>query len=229
MKGEGGKETFGARRVLSDPVAAVYPDLPKALRRASETSSLLSLYWRFFMAGITRHGQTGALIPSQRFLIDQMIAPVPVDYQGQVIELGAGTGVLTLRLALKRPSCHVLACEINPELAREVQTRIAAAGLQSRVRVVSTSAEDVLKKLRQQPVKERADFAISGIPLGNLGKQRAINLIEHISGGLKPGGMYIQFQHSLLDRKKIKERFSALRTVPVLLNFPPAFVYYAWK
>ena len=39
--------------------------------------------------------------------------------------------------------------------------------------------------------------------------------------------MYIQFQYSLMDRKKIQKRFASLRTVPVLLNFPPAVVYYA--
>ena len=39
--------------------------------------------------------------------------------------------------------------------------------------------------------------------------------------------MYIQFQHSLLDRKKIRTRFSNLCTNPVFLNFPPAVVYYA--
>jgi len=44
---------------------------------------------------------------------------------------------------------------------------------------------------------------------------------------LGEGGMFIQFQHSLLDRKKIRTRFPNLRTVPVLLNFPPAVVYYA--
>ena len=44
---------------------------------------------------------------------------------------------------------------------------------------------------------------------------------------LGEGGMFIQFQHSLLDRKKIRTRFSILRIVPVFLNFPPAVVYYA--
>jgi phospholipid N-methyltransferase len=54
-------------------------------------------------------------------------------------------------------------------------------------------------------------------------------LINHISGALAPGGWYIQFKYSLLDRKKIKGQFARLRTVPVLLNLPPAVVYYARK
>jgi phospholipid N-methyltransferase len=229
MKVEGSKETFGVRRTLSEPVAVAYPNFAKPLSSRQESPSLLNLYWRFFVAGITRQAQTGAVVPSQRFLIDRMISPIPHEFSGEVIELGSGTGVLTLRLAMQRLACRVLACEINTSLAREVQARVAAAGLQHRVRVVSSPAQAVLKQMKQRPAQERADFIISGIPLGNLDKETAQALIEQIFTALRPGGMYIQFQHSLMDRKKIKRTFSRLRTVPVLLNFPPAFVYYAWK
>lgn len=41
---------------------------------------------------------------------------------------------------------------------------------------------------------------------------------------LGEGGMYIQIQHSWLDRKQIRARFPNTRTVPVFLNFPPAVV-----
>jgi phospholipid N-methyltransferase len=62
-------------------------------------STTLQPCLRFLWAGLARHGQTGDLWPSQRFLIAKMIAPVPKDYCGRIIELGAGTGALTLRLA----------------------------------------------------------------------------------------------------------------------------------
>jgi phospholipid N-methyltransferase len=75
--------------------------------------------------------------------------------------------------------------------------------------------------------QDKADFVLSGIPLGNLPGDRTQALINAISGALGPGGMYVQFQYSLLDRKRIRSRFKSLRTVPVLLNIPPAVVYYA--
>jgi phospholipid N-methyltransferase len=56
-----------------------------------------------------------------------------------------------------------------------------------------------------------------------------IAIIDAVNRALVPGGMYIQFQYSLLDRKRIRTRFQSLRTVPALLNFPPAVVYYAQK
>lgn len=184
----------------------------------------LSSYLRFFWAGLAQHSQTGGIVPSQRFLVARMIAPIPSDYRGQVVELGAGTGALTLRLAAKCPKARILACEINPLLAREHSRNIARAGLAERVELFTGPADDLLSKDGQ-----RKEFIVSGIPLGNLDKARTLDIIDAISRSLAPAGMYIQFQHSLLDRKKIRTRFPDLRTVPVFLNFPPAVVYYARK
>ena len=75
----------------------------------------------------------------------------------------------------------------------------------------------------------KVDFVLSGIPLGALPGERALALIDAIRRVINPGGMYIQFQYSLLDRKRVRSRFTILRTVPVLLNIPPAVVYYAQR
>ena len=183
-------------------------------------------YLRFFWAGLVSHGQTGGIVPSQRFLIAKMIAPVPETYRGRVIELGAGNGALTLRLASRCPEARILACEINPTLARDHSFNLARAGLNGRVELFTGAAADLLSEKGQ---KEKPDFIISGIPLGNLGGAMAIALIDTIHQTLGESGMYIQFQHSLLDRRKIRARFRNLRTVPVFLNFPPAVIYYARK
>jgi len=189
-------------------------------------TNILTTYLHFLWAGLAKHGQTGGVMPSQRFLIAKMIAPVPETYRGRVIELGAGSGALTLRLAARCPQARILACEINPTLARDHRGHLAEAGLIGRVELFAGSAADLFSEMGQRGV-ERPDFVISGIPLGNLGREKALTLIDTIRRTLSEGGMYIQFQHSLLDRRKIKTRFPNLRTVPVLLNFPPAVVYHA--
>jgi phospholipid N-methyltransferase len=191
-------------------------------------SHLFASYWRFFSAALANHTQIGAVVPSQRFLIDRMIAPIPPSYSGQIVELGAGTGALTLRLAARCPQARIVACEINSTLAHHTRWTLASARLKGRVEVVLDSAEHLLAELGRRGMR-LPDYIISGIPLGNLRRQAVLTLVEAISRTLAPGGMYIQFQYSLLDRKKIKAKFSKLNTVPVLLNFPPAVVYYARK
>ena len=189
-------------------------------------SNTLASYLHFMCAGLVKIRQTGAIVPSQRFLISKMIAPVPADYSGQIIELGAGNGALTLRLAAKCPRARVLACEINPALAQATRQNLREARVNGRVEVVSDAAEHLLSE-RARRGMDKVDYVVSGIPLGNLGREQTLALIDKISRSLRAGGMYIPFQYSLMDRQKIRERFSSLRTVPVFLNLPPAVVYYA--
>ena len=186
----------------------------------------LTTYLNFLWAGLRQQAQTGGLVPSQRFLIARMIAPVPENYRGEIIELGTGSGALTLQLANRCPEARILACEINPTLARDCQRRLLRAGLADRVEVVCAPAGQLLAEASRRG-RTRPDFIISGIPFGNLGKTTAGQLLDAIRQTLGDGGMFIQFQHSLLDRKKIRARFSNTRTVPVWLNLPPAFVYFA--
>jgi phospholipid N-methyltransferase len=191
-------------------------------------SHLLTSYWRFFSTALANQAQIGAVVPSQRFLIDRMTAPIPRNYQGQILELGPGTGALTLRLAARCPQARILACEINSTMARHLRWTLSSARLSGRVEVVLDCAEHLLSQMHRRGAK-LPEFIISGIPLGTLKREQVEGLVGAISRSLGPGGMYIQFQYSLLDRKKIKARFSRLKTVPVLLNFPPAVVYYAKK
>jgi len=185
-------------------------------------------FWHFLWAALANHVQTGSIVPSQRFLVEKMIAPVPRNFTGQIVELGPGSGPLTMRLAAKCPRARILACEVNPTLARICRGNLVAAGLDKRVDVVLDSAENVLSKISEH-VPRRPDFIISGIPLGNLKREETVALVDKIGEALAPGGMYIQFQYSLIDRRKIHAKFPRLRTAPAFLNFPPAFVYYARK
>src|SRR5262245_46982475 len=96
MKVEGGKQTWNS--VFPGPGASVYDRRnlgfePPQLELSDERlpmSKTLATYWRFLLAGLINQTQTGAVVPSQRFLISKMIAPIPSSYRGQILELGAG-------------------------------------------------------------------------------------------------------------------------------------------
>jgi phospholipid N-methyltransferase len=191
-------------------------------------SNAVASYLHFMCAALVKFRQTGAIVPSQKFLITRMISPIPESYSGRILELGAGSGALTLRLAARCPQAQILACEINPALARTTRDNLDRAGINGRVEVVSDAAEHLLSEMGRREMG-KVDYVLSGIPLGNLPGERVQVLIDAISRVVNPGGMYIQFQYSLMDRKRIRSRFKLLRTVPVLLNIPPAVVYYAQR
>jgi phospholipid N-methyltransferase len=236
MNREGRKETVKFGRPISKTVAATYdrrragfdPYAPDQTPERNPLARALTSHWRFLLAAFLKRAQTGALFPSQRFLIDRMLLPVEPDYAGEIIELGPGTGALTFRLAAKCPKARVVACEINPDLAHDLEERVTLADLTRSVSVVCDSAEHFLASIRRKGAGF-PDFIISGIPLGNLERSLVHRLVGSIHATLPQGGMYIQFQYTTMDRKKIRDRFARMRTVPVLLNVPPAVVYYAQK
>ena len=200
---------------------------PILLKRMTK-SRMPAGYLHFFWAGLRRHSQTGSFLPSQRFLIDAMIAPVPINYTGQVVELGTGTASLTLRLAARCPQAKLLCCEINPVLAQDARQNLTQAGVNGNVQVHTMAAQELLSALRHR-AEERPGYVISGLPLGNLGRKAVIGLLQACKDVLAPDGIFVQAQHFLVDRKHIRAAFRTLRTVPVLRNLPPVFVYYARK
>lgn len=188
----------------------------------------LGSYARFLWAGLLKHPQTGSIVPSQRFLLDAMIAPIPKDYTGQVIELGTGNGCLALRLAVKCPAARIVACEINPVLAQDARANLDRAGINGQVQIQSVSAQTLLAEMATS-LGERPGYVVSGLPLGNFGRKTVLGLVQLVREVLPERGIFVQVQHLLWDRKHIRAVFHNLRTVPILLNFPPAFVYYAQK
>ncbi len=191
-----------------------------------DTSGKLTACIHFFWAGLVNYRQTGAFLPSQSRLIDRMIAPIPEDYSGRIIELGAGTGALTARLAARCPKARILACDLNPVLVQLTGRMIRMVGADDRVKVVKCPAARLLAEVGENG-SERPHYVLSGIPLGNLAKEQVRSLVQAVWRVLKRDGMFIQFQYSLMSRKIIRSRFPRLRTVPVFLNLPPAVVYLA--
>lgn len=157
-----------------------------------------------------------------------MIDPIPKGYEGRVVELGTGTAPLTLRLVEKCPRARILSCEINPVLAHDARQNLARAGVNGNVQVLTKSAEELLRQLDRTP-EEPPGFVISGLPLGNLGRNAVLGVLRASHKALAPGGMFIQAQHFLVDLKNVRSVFPNVRTVPVWRNVPPVFVYYARK
>src|SRR5260370_17354903 len=111
MKEKGAKETLNLHGLFGYPLPRI-PDRqdlvlngpPMAsVRGKNGMSHLFASYWRFLSAALVNGGQIGAVLPSQRFLIDRMIAPVPRNYQGQILELGPATAPLPFPLPPPRP------------------------------------------------------------------------------------------------------------------------------
>lgn len=111
---------------------------------------------QFFWAGVVKHLQTGSVIPCQRFLVQRMIAPIPANYTGRVVELGSGTGGLTMRLAARCPKATILAREINPVLAEITRRNLLKAGVMAGFRSAPSPRSSFYRSSWFPPQKSQA-------------------------------------------------------------------------
>ena len=177
---------------------------------------------RFLRTLVASPRLTGAVAPSGRALARAMAAAIGSPSKGLVVELGPGTGPVTQALIETRiaPERLVLV-EYDPSFCRMLERRFEG------VRVIEGDAYDLPRTLAPfagQPIAA----VVSSLPLLNQPQPRRTKLIADAFALMGPAGVFVQFTYGLqspIPREFCANRYSALRSRPILLNLPPAFVW----
>lgn len=158
----------------------------------------------------------GAIAPSSSALAKLMANAI--DPQGQVLELGPGTGSITRGLMRRLPNPHeqLTLVEMDPFMAKTCRQHFPD---------VQLIEGDALKILQQTTTQY--DAIVSGIPFAALPKKMRHPLFLEIAKHLKPGGTFVMFQYSLLTRRELNDYFDQVTTKYTPFNLPPAFVFVA--
>jgi phosphatidylethanolamine/phosphatidyl-N-methylethanolamine N-methyltransferase len=176
----------------------------------------------FLKTLITAPRSTGAVAPSGRALARAMAAAIGSPPRGLVVELGPGTGPVTQALIETRVSPERLVLvEYDPSFCRMLEKRFGG------VHVIQGDAYDLPRTLAPfagQPIAA----VVSSLPLLNQPPPRRTKLIADAFALMGPAGVFVQFTYGLqspIPREVCADRYSALRSRPILLNLPPAFVW----
>lgn len=137
-----------------------------------------------------------------------------------VIELGAGTGIITKTILEKLPSSgRLISVEVDKKSAHDLHNNIE----DSRLTIVCGSALELTKLLSEHDIK-KVDYIISGLPLGAFSLGSTEQVLSEIKKNLHSEGVYVQFQYFLTNLKQIKKAFPHVSIHLELRNIPPAFV-----
>lgn len=181
------------------------------------TTSLADNF-RFLKALISRPKSVGAVAPSSPALARAMARLID-PAAGPVLEIGAGTGVVSEAI-LERgvaPSQLTLV-EYDEELARHLAVRFP------RVDVIQGDAFELDRTLRGH---NGVPFGaiISGLPLLNHPVKRRLAFMESVTRRLVPGAPVIQFSYGTHAPVPPPPGFAVVRTAQVWANIPPARVW----
>jgi phospholipid N-methyltransferase len=173
---------------------------------------------RFLRSFIANPRQVGAVLPTSRRAVRDMLDLAEVQQARLVVELGAGTGVYTAALLDRLgPDAELIAFEINAGLAAGLQSKLP----DRRLRVVAGSAEDVQEVLAGR----RPQVVVSALPFTSLPSGTGRLILERTANVLAPGGVLLVLQYSPLLTRELSRLFGSLTRRVSLLNVPPAFLF----
>ncbi|MCA9572949.1 MAG: hypothetical protein KC656_34165 [Myxococcales bacterium] len=171
--------------------------------------------------------QLGAVAPSGPSLAALMVEAADLKPEHVVVELGAGTGPMTVEILKVRPEGPFVTLEPNPPLADGLKARFPG------VRVEQKYAQE-LRAILDDMGHERADRVVSSLPWAIWSDELQSAVFAAILDVLADDGRMVTFAyvHALWLpaarrlRKALEDRFHSVTTTRVAwLNLPPALVY----
>ncbi|SOD98246.1 class I SAM-dependent methyltransferase [Blastococcus haudaquaticus] len=173
---------------------------------------------RFLRAFATNPRQVGAILPTSRLAVRDMLDMGDVPGASLVVELGAGTGSQTGEiLARMGPDARLVALEIDPRLVEILEERFTDPRLQ----VVCDSAENLADHLGD----ERADVLVCALPFTSLEPKLRRRILESLPSALGPDGVALVIQYSPLIQSELRRLFGDVRRRISPVNVPPAFLF----
>jgi phospholipid N-methyltransferase len=173
---------------------------------------------RFLRAFVANPRQVGAVLPTSRWAVRDMLDLADVPGARLVVELGAGTGSQTSEvLARMRPDARLVAMEIDPRLAKLLAERFDDPRLQ----VVCDSAENLHDHLGGQQV----DVLVCALPFTSLEPDLRRRILEELPRVLAPHGVALVIQYSWLIQAELRRLFPSVRRRVSPWNVPPAFLF----
>lgn len=197
--------------------------LPQKIRRKIKQSLGP---WGVFLEGFIRHPvMVGSIVPSSRFTIRRMLAPVDWKTCKLFVEYGPGVGTFC-RPVLDRlgRDGSLIVIDTNPDFIEYLRRTIT----DSRFTAVLGSAADVESIVREHG-HEKADYVLSGLPFSTLpdGVGPAIAAATHRV--IRKGGAFLVYQFTPRARDFMARHFRRIDSAMEMINVPPCFLYWGWK
>jgi phospholipid N-methyltransferase len=175
-----------------------------------------------FAGNFLRHpNMLGSVIPSSRFLVDQVLEPVDWGRARVIVEYGPGVGTLTAEILRRmRSDAHLVAIETNRDFVRFLTRALP----DPRLRVVQDSAAEVQAVLKRLALPSPR-YIISGIPLGSMQDAVRADIAAKSRAALEPGGAFLVYQFTARALPTLQRTFGEVKRSFERRNFPPAHLF----
>jgi phospholipid N-methyltransferase len=182
--------------------------------------------WGVFFEGFLRHPvMVGSIIPSSRFTIAKMLAPVDWDECRLFVEYGPGVGTFCRPVLDRlRRDGTLIVIDTNPLYVDYLCRTIS----DSRFTAVLGSAADVEEIVRRHG-HDHADYVLSGLPFSTLPDGIGPAIAAATARVLRPGGAFLVYQFTVKARHFMERHFKRIDDGFELWNVLPCWLFWGWK
>jgi len=164
----------------------------------------------------------GSVVPSSRFLVNDVLSAVDWEQARVIVEFGPGVGTMTREILRRmRRDATLVAIELNPAFVDFLDQEID----DPRLRVVNASAGEVRAVLDSLGAG-RADCIISGIPYTNMPEATRQEILKESRQALSPEGALLVYQFTRTVLPYLESSFGSVRQRFQLLNIFPARIFH---
>lgn len=182
--------------------------------------------WGVFFKGFLREPvMVGSIIPSSRFTVNKMLAPVKWDECELFVEYGPGVGTFCQPVLdrLKRDGTLIV-IDTNPLYIDYLKRTIT----DSRFHAVLGSAEDVEAIVKAHGF-DHADYVLSGLPFSTLPDGVGESIAAATGRVIRTGGAFLVYQFSSAARDFMQPHFATIDSGFEPLNVLPCRLFWGWK
>lgn len=179
-----------------------------------------------FFRGFLEHPRmVGSIIPSSRFTVRRMLAPVDWRKCRVFVEYGPGIGTFC-RPVLERMSgdATLIVIDTNPLFIDHLRITIR----DKRFHAVLGSAEEVEAIVRDHGL-DGVDYVLSGLPFSTLPPGVGEQIVAATHRVLRPGGAFMAYQFTAAVRDLMRPHFQRIDAAFEPINVLPCKLFWGWK
>ena len=164
----------------------------------------------------------GSVIPSSRFLVNDMLNDIDWEGARVLVEYGPGVGTITREMLKRmRSDATLVLIETNHEFVEDLGDSLR----DPRLRVIHGSAVDVRRILAEHGLAP-ADCIVSSIPYSLMSDSLRRQILSESRHALKARGSMVIFQYSRTILPHLQSCFSSVRQGFQMFNILPARIFH---
>lgn len=129
----------------------------------------------------------------------------------RILELGCGTGELSLKILQRCPNAQVIALDYSPRMLQFAQSKIAAAGYQNRWSGIEADFGDWANNPEKFAIGGEFDACVSSLAIHHLQDEMKFKLFQQIALSLNPNGCFWNADPTLPETPVLVEVYKAAR------------------